>query len=63
MTANSPDVLGPEEVRELLGVSRQWLAELRKRPGFPEPLKLKQGPVWDGPTMRRYAAGRKGRDV
>jgi hypothetical protein len=42
-----PDVVGTTEVTKILGVSRQRLAELRRRSEFPEPIvDLAAGPVW-----------------
>lgn len=39
---------GVSEVAELLGVSRQRVAQLRTKRGFPAPVaELRSGPVWD----------------
>lgn len=38
---------GPHEVAAILGVSRQWAAQLSQRKGFPDPIaQLKIGNVW-----------------
>jgi len=42
-----PDILGVTEAAQLLGVSRQRLAQLASRDDFPEPMvRLAAGPVW-----------------
>ena len=39
---------GVSEVADLFGVSRQRVAQLRTKPGFPAPVaELRSGPVWD----------------
>jgi hypothetical protein len=39
---------GVSEVADLLGVSRQRVAQLRTKPGFPAPVaELRSGPIWD----------------
>jgi hypothetical protein len=39
---------GVSEVADLLGVSRQRVAQLRIKPGFPAPIaELRSGPIWD----------------
>jgi hypothetical protein len=39
---------GVSEVAELLGVSRQRVAQLRSKPGFPAPVaELRAGPIWE----------------
>lgn len=48
---------GPDEVRAILGVSRQWAAQLSQRKGFPEPLAvLAIGPVWLAQDVEAWAA-------
>lgn len=51
-----PDVLlGVSEVAAKLGVSRQRLSELRRRPDFPAPVsELAAGPVWSGASLGRF---------
>lgn len=47
---------GIAEVAELLGVSRQRVASLRSRPGFPAPLaELAAGPIFDLESVERWA--------
>lgn len=53
-----PDVMGPTSVAAELGVSRQRLHVLRQREGFPEGADVEGRTVWDGPTIRAYAADR-----
>lgn len=53
-----PDVVGPGEAAELLGVSRQRFNVLAKRPEFPPAAKLSVGNIYDGPLMRAYASDR-----
>ncbi len=44
---NFPLLLGAAEVAKYLGVTRQRIAELRKRPDFPKPIvELAAGPIW-----------------
>jgi hypothetical protein len=46
---------GVSEVAELFGVSRQRLAELRAKPGFPAPVaELAAGPVWLVSSLNRF---------
>jgi hypothetical protein len=54
-----PDaLLGVAEVAAELGVSRQRLSELRRRPDFPAPVsELAAGPVWSGSSLRRFIEG------
>ena len=50
-----PELLGVGEIQEMFGVSRQRLATLRKRPGFPEPIVvLRNGPIWTAPSLARF---------
>ncbi|MEJ5869341.1 hypothetical protein WDV85_16545 [Pseudokineococcus sp. 5B2Z-1] len=50
-----PELLGVAEVQDMFGVSKQRLATLRKRPGFPEPIaSLRAGPVWTAPSLARF---------
>jgi hypothetical protein len=51
------ELLGVSEIAELLGVSRQRVSELRRRPGFPAPLaELAAGPVWKRTQLERFVA-------
>lgn len=46
---------GLHEVAEFLGVSKQRVAELRGRPGFPAPVaELAAGPVWTVSSLSRF---------
>lgn len=57
-----PNIGGVSEVSELLGVSRQRVASLRSRPGFPEPLaELAAGPIFDLDAIRRWESSSKRR--
>ena len=43
---------GVSEVADLLGVSRQRVAQLRTKPGFPAPIaELRSGPIWDAASL------------
>jgi prophage regulatory protein len=49
-------LVGPQEVAELLGVSRQRLQQLAERPDFPEPVAvLALGRVWETAAIREWA--------
>jgi len=51
-------LVGVTETAELLGVTRQRLAVLRRRPEFPAPLaELAAGPIWRAGDLSRFAAG------
>jgi hypothetical protein len=51
----APDLIGTQEVREMLGLSRQRLHELKSGGRFPEPLvELASGPVWLRPAVERF---------
>lgn len=58
-----PDVLGPAEAAATIGVSRQRMNVLARKPEFPRPVELESGRVWDGPTMRAYALDRTNRTL
>jgi hypothetical protein len=46
---------GVSEVAELFGVSRQRVAELRSKAGFPAPIaELRAGPVWKVSSLNRF---------
>jgi predicted DNA-binding transcriptional regulator AlpA len=50
------ELMGPQEIGDLLGVSRQRVYQLTGRVDFPAPLaELAQGRVWDGTTVRAWA--------
>lgn len=50
-----PQLAGVSELAELLGVTRQRVAELRHRPDFPAPVtQLKAGPVWRIDDLSRF---------
>lgn len=49
---------GVAETAEILGISRQRLADVRKNPAFPRPVAdLKSGPVWDRAEIERFERG------
>ncbi len=46
---------GVSEVAALIGVSRQRVAELRAKPGFPAPVaELSAGPIWKVSSVNRF---------
>lgn len=46
---------GVSEVAALIGVSRQRVAELRAKPGFPAPVaELSAGPIWKVSSLNRF---------
>ncbi len=46
---------GVSEIAALFGVSRQRVAELRVRPGFPAPVaELSAGPIWKVASLNRF---------
>ncbi|MDP9225470.1 MAG: hypothetical protein M3P18_16835 [Actinomycetota bacterium] len=48
---------GLSEVADLLGVSRQRVAQLRTKRGFPAPIaELRSGPVWDVSSLGLFLA-------
>ena len=52
--------MGPEEVRERLGVSRQRAYILMSRKDFPDPWRvLKMGKVWRSTDIEDYAERRR----
>lgn len=47
--------MGVTEIARLLGVSKQWVAELRRRRDFLKPIaELAAGPVWTRTSMNRF---------
>lgn len=53
-----PELIGLTEVAEILGVSKQRVAQLRDRPEFPEPVaELASGPVWTRPSLNHFIEG------
>jgi len=58
LTREPESFLGVSEIAELLGVSRQRVAELRAREDFPWPVaELAAGPVWTLSSLKRFIAG------
>lgn len=54
------ELIGPKEVAELLGVSRQRVTQLARQPGFPKPVAvLKAGKIWDADEIRAWAEKRR----
>ena len=50
--------VGVAEIAKLLGVSRQRVAELRKRTDFPAPIaELAAGPVWTRTSLNHFVEG------
>jgi predicted DNA-binding transcriptional regulator AlpA len=59
------DLAGPQEVCEILNISRQRLQQLAARPDFPKPVaELALGRVWYAADIRAWAVqtGRAVRD-
>lgn len=53
----APDVVGPAEVAEMLGVDRYRAYRITKRAGFPEPGALCSGRrVWDRAEVAAWIA-------
>jgi prophage regulatory protein len=51
------DLMGAQEVAELLGISRQRVHQLAERADFPAPVAvLAAGKIWLGEDVRRWAA-------
>jgi len=51
----APDLVGTQEVRKILGLSRQRLHELRSEGRFPQPvLDLASGPLWLRPAVEQF---------
>ncbi|MCA2216981.1 helix-turn-helix transcriptional regulator [Jidongwangia harbinensis] len=48
MPRESLRLVGAHEIRKLIGVSRQRVYQLARRPDFPKPVaKLTQGKIWN----------------
>lgn len=60
MSPDAPDVVGVAGACVILGVSRQRLAVLRKRPGFPPCTFLENGrhPCWYRQALEDWKAQR-----
>lgn len=55
------ELIGPQEIAQLLGVSRQRVSQLTKRRDFPKPVAvLAMGQIWDADEVRVWAARRRG---
>lgn len=55
---NFPDLVGTQEVTEMLDVSRQRVHELRRAGRFPEPIvQLASGPIWLRPAVEAFLEG------
>ena len=53
------DVMGTSEVAAHLGVSRQRVLVIARRPDFPKPFAvLKMGNVWRGADVKAWSAAR-----
>lgn len=51
----SDDIMGFQEVATYLGISKQRVSVLRKRPDFPKPLcVLASTPIWDARSVAMY---------
>lgn len=54
------ELLGPQEIAEMLGVSRQRVGQLTKRADFPKPVAvLAMGKIWDASEIRAWVANRR----
>lgn len=58
-TTRGPDVYGPAEATELLGISRARFYQLQAGKDFPKGRALENTTVWDGPEMRAYDRDRR----
>jgi predicted DNA-binding transcriptional regulator AlpA len=59
------ELMGTAEIAEMLGVSRQRVHQLTRRPGFPEPVAvLSAGSIWERSKIEAWAerSGRAGID-
>ena len=57
--SSGPDVYGPAEATELLGISRARFYQLQASKDFPRGRALENTTVWDGPEMRAYDRDRR----
>ena len=56
------EVMAAAEIADYLGVSRQRVAVLVERPGFPPPIAhLSVGRIWRTSEIRQWAANRPNR--
>jgi prophage regulatory protein len=54
------ELIGPQEIAQLLGVSRQRVGQLTKRGDFPKPVAvLAMGQIWDADEVRQWADKRR----
>lgn len=54
------ELMGAAEIKELLGVSRQRVQQLIRRPDFPKPIaSLAMGKVWRREDVLRWARERQ----
>ena len=59
MTDREPIPVGPGEIAELVGLSRQRVDQLSRQVGFPEPwAELLTGRVWRDTDIEAWAATR-----
>lgn len=49
------DVVGTYEIRQMLGVSRQRVQQLRQRPDWPRGVKLRMGTVYERTQIEDWA--------
>jgi hypothetical protein len=55
-----PDLVGPVEIADLLGVQRDTVHKWRHRKLLPEPLVILSGtPIWEWDVILRWAEDRK----
>lgn len=60
VVVRSDDMMGFHEVAEYLGISKQRVTMLRKRPDFPEPVVvLRATPIWDARSISTYKMMRR----
>lgn len=56
------DLVGIYEITEMLGCSEQWVHQLTRRAGFPQPVaELHMGRVWRRSAIEKWAAKNPGR--
>jgi predicted DNA-binding transcriptional regulator AlpA len=64
MPSESLHLVGAHEIRKLIGVSRQRVYQLARRPDFPKPVaNLTQGKIWNLDDVTEWiSVQRTGRD-
>ena len=59
MADRDPQPIGPGEIAEMIGVTRQRVDQLSREVGFPEPwVELKTGRIWRDTDIEAWQAAR-----